>query len=119
MIDFFLVESHHRKIDARLVNWARWVKDRPASRVHPMWRGFKASEVWAHHEIVVPVDGIDGQAIEKHVGALPERNRDSIRWAYVYRIHPSRFCRSIGVNPLGLSVLIYDGRQMLINRLTM
>jgi hypothetical protein len=116
--DFFHVEPHHRKIDERLVNWSRWVQVRPASFVSPMFRGFKSSEVFGGHETVVPIDGMDAQRLEKQVSQLPEKNRDAVRWAYVYRIQPWRMCRVLGVHPTGLCILINDGRQMLVNRLT-
>lgn len=118
MADFFAVDAKHRKLDERLVNWSRWVQVRPASFVQPMFKGFKSSEVWAHDEMSVPIDGLDAQSMEKHVSALPVRHRDAIRWAYVYRIQPWRFCRAMGITQTVLADLIHDGRQMLVNRLT-
>lgn len=114
--DFFSVDPAHHKIDARLVNWSRWVQVRPASFVQPMFKGFKSSEVWAHNEISVPINPLDGALVETMVSALPVRHRDAIRWAYVYRIQPWRFCRNMGITQTTLAELIHDGRQMLINR---
>lgn len=116
--DFFSVYPQHRKIDERLVNWSRWLQDRPASFPSPMFKGFKSTEVWAHHEVVVPINPLDAADMEKRVFYLPERNRDCVRWAYVYRIQPWRFCRAMGINQTQLASLIHDGRQMLVNRLT-
>ena len=115
-VDFFALDPKHRKIDERLVNWSRWVQVHPARFVQPMFKGFKSSEVWAHHEISVPIDSLDAAAMEKQVSALPVNPRDAIRWAYVYRVQPWRFCRSMGITQTTLADLIHDGRQMLVNR---
>ena len=116
MSDFFSVDPKHRDIDKRLDNWSRWVKVRPASFTQPMFKGFRSSEVWAHNEISVPIDSLDGAKIETMVSALPVKHRDAIRWAYVYRIQPWRFCRSMGITQSVLADLIHDARQMLVNR---
>lgn len=81
-----------------------------------MFRGFKSTEIWAHNEISVPIDSLDAASMEKQVSTLPVRHRDAIRWAYVYRIQPWRFCRNMGITQTQLAELIHDGRQMLINR---
>ena len=118
--DFFSVYPQHRKIDERLVNWARWLEPHTHStgKVQPMFRGFKSSEAWGYAEVSIPIAPLDAADMEKRVYDLPERNRDSIRWAYVYRIKPWRFCRAMGVSQAQLATLIHDGRQMLVNRLT-
>ena len=118
VVDFTHVAAHHRQIDERLTNWARWVIPRPTSWIAPMWRGFKSSEIWATDPSVsIPIDSLDAQAVEKQVSALPEKNRDAIRWAYVFRGHPSKMCRELGVTRDALADLIYTGRSMLINRI--
>jgi hypothetical protein len=114
-IDFHAVPHEHRHIDRRLLNWARWVRDRPQGFVHPMWRAYKSSEVWAS-EPGIPVDSLDAADLERSVSALPERHRDALRWSYVYRGRPWKMCRALGVSEDGLAGLIRDGRQMLINR---
>lgn len=114
-IDFHFVPPHQKAMDARLVNWARYVRDKPVSWTQPMFRGYRSSEVWVH-EATVPVDSLDGHQIEKAVSALPQKERAAVRWAYVYRSHPARMCRSLGVTSQGLGQLIETGRQMLINR---
>lgn len=116
--DFFALDPKHWRMDQRLDNWSRWLQPRLRSQVQPMFRGFRSSEVFAHHEISVPIDSLDAAAMEKQVYALPEQHRDSIRWAYVYRIKPWKFCRHMGITQDRLCGLIHDGRQMLINRAT-
>ena len=116
MSDFFSVDPKHRQIDTRLDNWSRWVQVRPSSFVQPMFKGVRSSEVFGHNEISVPINSLDAASMEKQVSALPVRNRDAIRWAYVYRIQPWRFCRNMGINQTQLAELIHDGRQMLVNR---
>lgn len=115
MIDFHHVPSHQRAMDARLINWARYVRDRPVVWTQPMFRGYRSSEVWVH-EVSVPVDQLDGHKVEKAVQALPEKHRAAVRWAYVFRAHPRRMCRLLAVTEAGLADLIDVGRQMLINR---
>lgn len=117
MSDFFSVDAKHRKIDDRLVNWSRWCQVYPARFIQPMFKGMKSSEVFGHNEISVPIDSLDAASIEKQVSALPVRNRDAIRWAYVYKVQPWRFCRHMGITQTVLADLIHDGRTMLINRL--
>lgn len=115
-IDFNSVPFHHERIDERLKNWARWVTPRPASWVHPMWKGFRASEVWTGSVVSIPLDPLDAQKLEKAVSALPEAHKFSIRWCYVYRGNPARAARQIGETQEGLARLIEAGRVMLINR---
>ena len=115
-IDFNAVPFRQEHIHSRLVNWARWVRPRRSSWVHPMWRGFKASEVWAGTRVSVPIDPLDAQAVEKGVSLLPDAHRFAIRWCYVYGGNPRRAARQVGESLEGLAVLITNGRQMLINR---
>lgn len=114
-IDFHHVPPHQKAMDERLINWARYVRDRPVMWTQPMFRGYKSSEVWLH-EAVVPVDQLDGHRLEKAVSALPEKHRAAVRWAYIYRAHPRRMCRLLACTEQGLADLIVDGRQMVINR---
>lgn len=115
MIDFHYVPPKQARMDDRLINWARYVRDRPVIWTQPMFRGYKSSEVWVH-EVTVPIDPLDGHRIEKAVQALPEKHRAAVRWAYIYRAHPRRMCRLLAVSEQGLADLIVDGRQMLVNR---
>lgn len=114
-IDFHFVPSHQRAMDARLINWARYVRDRPVSWMSPMFRGYQSSEIWIH-ETTVPVDQLDGQRMEKAVSALPDKHRTAVRWAYVFRGAPWRIRRRLAVTEQGLADLIEVGRQMLVNR---
>lgn len=115
-IDFNVVPFAHERIDERLKNWARWVTPRPTSWVAPMWRGFKASEVWTGASVSIPLDPLDAQRLEKAVSALPEAHKFAVRWCYVYRGNPARAARHIGETQEGLARLIADGRTMLLNR---
>lgn len=115
-IDFNAVPFRQEHIHERLVNWARWVRPRRSSWVHPMWRGFKASEVWAETRVSVPLDPLDAQAVEKAVSGLPDAHRFSVRWCYVYGGNPRRAAREVGETLEGLAALISAARAMLINR---
>jgi len=115
-IDFNAVPFRQEHIHERLVNWARWVRPRRSSWVHPMWRGFKASEVWAETRSSVPIDPLDAQKMERGVSALPDQHKFSIRWCYVYRGNPVRAARMVGETQEGLAALISAARVMLVNR---
>ena len=115
-IDFDRVSYAHEPIHGRLMNWARWVRPRPNSWVHPMWRGFRPSEVWTGATASIPLNPLDAQAIEKGVSALPEAHRFSVRWCYVYGGQPRKAAREVGETMEGLAALIVAARCMLINR---
>jgi hypothetical protein len=98
------------------MNWSRYVTVRPGSACAPMFRHYRSSEVWVS-TAKTPVDTLDGHQIEKQVAQLPAKNRDAIRWHYVFwRVHPGKVQRSLAVTRLGLALLIHDGRSMLKNR---
>ena len=109
VIDFNAVPFHHERMDERLKNWARWVRPRPRSWVHPMWRGFKASEVWTGHTASIPINQLDAQEIEKAVSGLPEVHRFVIRWCYVYGGQPRKAAQQVGESIEGLAALITLG----------
>ena len=115
-VDFSHVEPAHADIDLRLVNWARWCIGGGGSGLLPMFHGFQESEHWVAREIVVPIDGIDGQRIEKAIYWLPSLYGVSLRWNYVYAGSPAKMAREIGCSMDGLRQYVRDGRQMLINR---
>lgn len=115
-IDFNAVSYAHEPIHERLVNWARWVRPRASSWVHPMWRGFKSNEIWTGPTAAAPIDPLDAQAVEKGVSALPEQHRFSIRWCYVYGGQPRKAAAHVGETLEGLQALIVNSREMLINR---
>ena len=116
-IDLHAVSEKHAAIDAKLVNWAAWVKPRSASWCSPMFRQAQSnSRQWHAPEIRQTCDIIGAQAIEKAVCKLPEKHRDAIRWHYVFPVAPAKVCRALGVSYEGLALLVADGRTMLINR---
>jgi hypothetical protein len=115
--DLHAVRPEHLDIHERCLNWARYVSSHGSrAAVHPMFQHYRSSEVWAAAE-GIPTDPLDGHQIEKAVGALPEKNRDAVRWAYVYTwIHPGKVCRHLAVNRPALADLVHDARAMLKNR---
>lgn len=118
--DLYAVHRHHQEIHDRCLNWARYVHVNGKFRVwgtQPMFHGYRSSEVWAEEGPRTPVDQLDGHAVEKAVSQLPEKNRDAIRWNYVYVwIQPGKVQRYLAVTRSGLADLIHDGRSMLNNR---
>jgi len=117
-VDYDAVAPNHRAVDQRLQNWARWVSVRGTpGRQHPMWAKSRSnSRQWYAPEPAPAVDGLDAQALEKAVAALPQYHAAAIRWAYVFRTGPAQAVRALGVTREGLAHLVRDARQMLINR---
>jgi len=118
-IDIFMVDERHAVIHYRLENWARWVK--PGIRGWPeasLWRMGKSNARQWHSPILNPtVDQLDGARMESAVRQLPQKNRDAIRWWYVYRYDAMKARRRLGQTLDGLMLLVRDGRTMLDNRL--
>jgi hypothetical protein len=118
-IDFFLIPDAHLAIDARLCMWARWVKPGRSSGwiAHPMWKNYR-SHAWQWHEPVIqlPMNTLQAHETEKAVAALPAKNRDAIRWNYVFRRDPAGMAQKLAVTRQGLLDLVSNGRTMLINR---
>lgn len=115
--DFFLIEPRQLEIHKRLENWARYVQVRGSHWQAPIWKlGRSNGRQWHEPLIKDHIDTLDGHAVEKAVGQLPQPHRDALRWSYVTRNGPSRIKRVLGVNDDGLMRLIKDGRAMLINR---
>jgi len=116
-IDFHAVEPHQLAMHDRLLNWARYVRVRRVMWQAPIWRlGRSGSRQWHSPEPREEVDILDGHALEKAVGALPEKHREAIRWSYVWRTTPAHARRALGVTSDTLCRLVTDGRAMLINR---
>ena len=118
-VDYCHVQPQHEAIHERLTNWARWVKVRPQGwPTHPMWRKALTSRQWdVSPHICTPVDTLDAALMEKAVYALPEKNREAVRWWYVYRRDPVSMARNLGVSKQGLADLVESGRTMLKNRI--
>lgn len=115
--DFHYVDPKHKEIDARLENWASYVRVKFPSWVSPIWKMGKSNgRQWHVPEYRPACDTLDGMEIERAVFKLPELHRAAIRWAYVYKNHPAKFCQEHGITKSSLWQLIHDGRQMLINR---
>lgn len=115
--DFHYVPEDQKAIDARLENWASYVRVKSPSWVSPIWKlGKSNGRQWHQPEFRPACDVLDGMALEKAVFKLPEPHRAAIRWAYVYKRHPAEFCKAQAMSKATLGILINDGRRMLINR---
>lgn len=118
LVDFHLVPEHHLGIDAKLQEWARWVKVRPAGwHMSPMFREYR-SKAWQWHapEVRTPVNTLQALEIERAVSSLPEKNRSAIRWHYCFPSNPRGMARKLAVSMDGLADLVRVARAMLINR---
>lgn len=115
--DFFFVADHHLAIHARCENWARYVSTKGTHWQSPIWKlGKSNGRQWEPPTHKDAVDTLDGHAIEKAVGLLPDPHRDALRWHYVTRSGPAKIRRRLGVSDAGLMRLVADARAMLINR---
>ena len=121
MIDLHHIPARHDSINIRLEQWARWVRVRPQPwKMQSIWMNYRAPRQWEYSvsDIPSPVNTLEAAEIEKMVSQLPVKNREAIRWAYVYSyIHPGPIRRALGVTMPDLEVLINNGRDMLKNRL--
>ncbi len=119
VVDYNHVPERHEAIDARLRNWARWVRVRPHGwQTHPMWKNSRTSKQWEVSPYIgTPVDTLDAVLMEKAVSALPEKHRAAVRWSYVHAGNPVAMARALAVSKQGLADLVDAGRTMLKNRL--
>lgn len=116
-VDFFYVAPEHQAIHEQLVNWARCVSVGRPTWAHPMWKGAQSNgRQWYAPEIKTPPNTLAGSEMEKAVRALPEKQREAIRWNYVYNWTPAAEIRRLGVTYEGLANLIRSGRTILVNR---
>jgi hypothetical protein len=71
---------------------------------------------WETPEVRAQVNIPDAIAMEKAVSLLPDKNRQAIRWCYVFNGNPAGMARSLDVTKQGLLELVNIGRIMLTNR---
>lgn len=116
-IDFHLVPHEQLVMHGRLLNWARYVKHKFPVHIAPIWRlGKSNARQWEAPEPEVPVDTLDGHAIEKAVCQLPEKHRMALKWHYVLRTDPAHARKILGLTNDGLQRHVNDARTMLHNR---
>jgi hypothetical protein len=71
---------------------------------------------WEAPTVQAAINIPEAVEMEKAVSLLPEKNREAIRWAYVWQGGPGAMSKRLGVSKEGLCDLIRVGRVMLINR---
>lgn len=118
-VDYNHVPAHHKAVHERLENWRRWVIVRPHGwQTAPMFRLYQSkARQWEAPVIQNPVNTLDAVMLEKAVAALPEKQRDAIRWSYVHCGSPLAMARTLAVSKQGLADLVDSGRTMLRNRI--
>lgn len=116
-VDFHAVPERHREIDARLENWARWASSGGGStNVHPMFRQYRSKEERERaREPRMVCDTLDALHIERSLRKIGSRHAETLRWAYVFKGSPKKFCASIGSTLEGLSGLLQDARDAIKN----
>jgi hypothetical protein len=117
-VDFSRIEDESTHL--RLVNWARYVRDHPNMwPVQPMFRSVKTPRQWdINPHIRVEIDQLDGLLVEKAIRTLPDKQRDALRWYYVYSsITVLKMRKYLGLTNEGLNKAICDGRTMIKNNL--
>lgn len=117
-VDFHLVRDDHLAVHARLEAWARWVRVRPHGwQMSPMFRMYQSkARQWHQPEVREAVNIPEAVEVEKIVSLLPEKNRDALRWSYVFPGNPAAMARRLGVSLNGLRDLVERGRTMVVNR---
>lgn len=116
-VDYFLVRDEHAAIHARLEAWARWVRVRPQGwQVAPMFRQYRSKAwQWERPEPREAVNIPEALEMERAVSLLPKKNREAIRWCYVFSGSPAAMARRLAVSKQGLLDLIGQGRTMVKN----
>lgn len=117
-VDFFIVRPEHERIDAKLHQWAAWVRVRPHGwQVAPMFRQYRSKAwQWERPEPKPAVNIPEAVEMEKAVSQLPEKHREAVRWVYVFGGSPVAMARELGVSKGGLLDLIQAGRTMIKNK---
>lgn len=118
-IIFDAVAEEHTALNARLENWARWVKG--GSRLggvvgSPMFRLTRSSFARSREPVSAPVmpDETDALAIERAVRELPERPREAVRWSYCFAyVSPGKVARYLDVRVSDLPRHVREGLEML------
>lgn len=116
-VDFFAVADHHVAIHQRLESWASWVRVRPHGwQTSPMFRQAKSNSFqWHAPEPRVDHNIPEVLEVERAVSLLPEKEREAVRWCYVFPGSPSPVARRLGVRPSGLLDLVNRARSMVRN----
>lgn len=121
MIDLSHIPARHDAINARLEEWARYVRYNPqAWGRQPMFAGYqsKARHWDAQPHIHIAINTLDAHEIEQEVSRLPDKHRAAIRWHYVWPWVPvGKVRRELVVTLDALAGLINDSRDMVKNRL--
>lgn len=115
-VDYFQVEGHHREIDRRLQNWARWLYSGGGGGARGVFALVQSAPDPADRGGPALVDGADAAVMQRAVVALPEKHRHAINWAYAKCGNPRREAQRLAVSLEGLGLLVRDARQMLLNR---
>ena len=116
-IDWHRVPEYQWPMHERLQNWARYVRVHRVQGRAPMWRFTLSSQRMWHMPAAIPeVDERDGLDIEHHVAGLPEKQREALRWHYVYQGPPARIVRGLGISYETLAFLVIEARRNLMNR---
>ena len=115
-VDFHQVPERQWPVDARLRNWARWCRGSGHRAVHPMFRGYKSSDVHSGITVSDPVDSKEAIRLQKVFVTLPELHRHALQWHYVYPVNPRRMAQELGLTLEGLGQAVIDARDMLKNR---
>lgn len=116
MTDFYMVDDAHIAIHERLNNWATWCRGSTRAGVHPMFRMYRPDNWERDMQTAKAMDPLDAARVQKGVAALPEKHRHSVQWFYVLSGPPKVAARQLAVSVQGLSDLVRNSRQMLINR---
>lgn len=113
--DYHYVPPEHKVIDARLENWADFVRVKFPSWVGPIWKlGKSNGRQWEVPQFRKSCDTLDGQKMEEAVRKLPPLERSAIRWAYVFRSGQLGFRRRHRLTEDKLAQLLHDGRAKLM-----
>ena len=82
----------------------------------PMFKQYRSNwRQWHVPEVRAQINMPQAIEMEKAVSLLPSKNREAIRWHYVWESSPGGKARDLGVSKQGLAELVRVGRVMLQN----
>lgn len=108
MTDLARIADHHKEIDQRCCEWAKWVKvaQRPFG-AQPMFRHYRTPRQWdIDPHIPQTLNTLAALEVERAVALLPAKQRTVLRWAYVWpALHINAVARELGTDRDGLGKL--------------
>lgn len=107
-----------KPVDARLINWAEWSKDRPRrGRCLSLEGGYRSPQHWEPEQPRIVYDTLDALDVFKAVMGTPERTRWILALWYIHKAPEGYIRRKLGIHRTRMVDALNDSRRMVDNRL--